>query len=467
MTLIDLGEVGRHDPRTATPDPPPPWLRKLGEPARGKAAAVAVLAVLAGGLAGIAPATDPLPVIRTVPALDYQGSFWSFDGTVVQLSPDSRSASAIELATGRTAWSIQFGGPVWRMERFFDDVIVVQHSPEPGYTGEGESEDTIFRFLAEGWVAMIDPRTGAERWRRDGALLSPYGAPAVILLQPVAHSPAASSAAEEDPAARDMRVVAVDPQTGRDRWGVPVSKSMRWSFVFGDDYFPIQGGLVLMESHDGSIIEINSGGGTTPRGRIAPGGDLTWASTTHLAVTRPAGFTGFAGNARVFELYEGRTLTDRPLWTVMLDDGTPAPWPCGVRGRLCRIQDGNLVDLSLSTGTVVGPHEESVADLLSPATLGNWSPVGPWIDPSEHLVSLPAGLSKTGVAWLGHLRAVHGQVRITPLMSMRLQVTSCWPPDDTWLICSGAQRDGSSSDRSIVLRRSDVDALIRRLAPPS
>jgi hypothetical protein len=72
MTLIDLGVPRDYE---AEPPLPPKWARKLGIPVGRKVAAFLMLAVLGGGFVDTAPATLPEPVLRSIPALDTEGSF--------------------------------------------------------------------------------------------------------------------------------------------------------------------------------------------------------------------------------------------------------------------------------------------------------------------------------------------------------------------------------------------------------
>lgn len=462
MTLIDLGEVGFPSAAEPAPPPPPRWLRRLGVPARGKAAAVAALAVLAGGLAGTAPATGPQPRFHTMPSIDMSRMYWSTDGVVIQQARDSFGAAATDIDSGRVLWSATWSEPVTQMAAAADGSVLLQTSPDIAGPEPAGPTDAYYRRLAQGHVAALDPHTGVERWRRSGALLSPYGATDLIVL----HAPPGA-----DPAAPDgWRIAQLDLSDGHEIWQRPVTPSTRWTFTYDDDFTPVSGGLILMDSHDGSVLSVGADGRTTARGRVQPGGDLEWAWSDYLGVSRPAGAVGPTDGPplRLFGLHDLRTLTDRPLWTLAVDPMTSSvPWPCGRPDRLCHSDGPAMAELGVRDGKFLGVQPDPLShDPSETATaLGVWTMVGGWDRGGNTLVAVSPRISKTGVGWLGAIRMRDGKPQAVPLMPVPLQLTECWFADD-WLVCNGVQQDGTPWDRSLVLRRSDMEDLIRRMAGP-
>ena len=458
MTLIDLGEVGFQPPADPTP-PPPRWLRRLGVPERGKASAVAALAVLAGALAGTAPDPGPPPPYRTVPAVSMSSAtYWASDGVVVQLAQDARTLSAIDLGIGKVLWSAVWGQTIAQMDRSGTTTIMIQSAPnQPADPEPALDQEQYMRRMAEGSVTALDLRTGKQRWQHPGALLSQYDSPELVVLQAAAAEPTG------------WRLVRVDLADGHEMWSRPAPSGLRWSFTYDNDFVPVSGGLVLMDSHDGSVMSVGSDGRSTPRGRVAPGGLLEWAWSDYLAVSYPTAAMGPTDGpaASRFELHDLRTLTPHPLWTTIVDPMTgSSPWPCGVKDRLCMADGNTRKEVRARDGSFVGLHEElpGFDDTALPSSLGIWNVVGMTDQPGQALAVVSPAMSRTGVGWLGLVRVRDAKAQVTPLIPVPVQITACWLPDDVWIVCNGIQRDGREWDRSIVLRKSDVDDLARNLA---
>lgn len=455
MTLIDLGEMSAF-PESPAGSGPPPWVRRIGIPARGKAFAAVAAAVLAGGMAGSPPAAVPDPPAHTIAAVDPQGSFWSIGDVVVMANAGPQVVTAIDLVSGEILWSRALSAAVWRMDRF-GDLMIFQNGATAVPPGTGD-QLTIDRAMAEtGTVVALDPRTGEQRWSRPGTLLSPFGARELFALRP---NPGPDGG---------WRLVALDPRDGRDRWTMPLGESIRWTFAYDNEYQPVTGGLLLLDEHDGSVMSVGPGGTPTTLGRIGTGLRLEWAWSKYLAVSRAVGPGPTDGpEIRRFELHDLRTLTATPLWTAPMDGPNGyAPWPCGQPDRLCE-QVGNLTaEVSIRDGHMVGTHAEPMQFEQTQQGLGPWSVIGQLPGPQQQmLVAVSPSLSKTGTAWLGVARVRDGRPEVTPLMPTEAQLVNCWTPDTKWIVCSGVRRDGQPWDRSLVLLQSDVDARLAQLRRP-
>ena len=459
MTLIDLGEVGHDDGDADPPAPAPRWLRRLGVPARGKALAAAAVAVLAGTLAG--PLPFPEPPVHTIAAVELDGSAWVVDGIVIQTQ--GSSATAIDLATGRALWSRSWDQNVWRMDPFrggASTILVVQDSPDPGFDPDKGQTEMLRSLAATGTISALDPRTGKEIWHRAGTLLNPVDSRRLVALR-----------ADPQPghqAGSQWRISALDPGDGHDLWNMPMPESVKYTFVYDDSSAAVTGDMIMMDARDGSVTSIDAQGHQRALGRIAPGADLQLAWSNYLVVSRAEASLTPDNNHPLqhFELHDLRTLTPQPMWSDTIDDQTESmPWPCALTDMLCQAQGGTTGKISIFDGSFRGtfadPRVPDV-DLSQPSTLGVWMVVAPWAEGRSTLVSVSPALSKTGVPWLGALRVRDGRPVITPLMPVPLQITVCWLPDETWVVCTGVRRDGSRWDRSLVLRQSDVDSMVRR-----
>ncbi len=477
MTVIDLGEVGFQPPEP-DPRPLPKWLRRLGAPTRGKAAAFSALVLLAGGVAGVAPDPGPQPRFHTIPAVDIRGSFWSADGVFLQLSPDARSVTATGLESGAILWSKAWGPYISQMDRAVDGSVLLQTiKTMPGSGDTTLTPDASVREIAGGEVHSVDIRTGVQRWHRPGALLSPWGSPELIILQPPANAATAAAGPAESAAngaaagKGEWAIVRLDVQDGRELWRLPVRDSTRWTFTYDNDFTTTSGGLVLMDALDGSVTTVDGDGHATPRGRVRPGGTLEWAWSAYLAVSHQSDVVSPTDGPplRLFALHDLRTLSEQPLWTVpidMLHGG--APWPCGQPDRICMPDGSGFAELAVRDGSFLGQHPDTFSFDPNGITAhpGVWSSVGGWRQDGNQLVAAPPEISKTGVAWLGAIRRRNGKEQVIPLMTVPMQIVNCWYSDEVWIICNGVQSDGTAWDRSLVLRQSDVDDLVRRLGGP-
>lgn len=451
MTLIDLGEVGFTPPAEPDPPPTPRWLRRLGVPARRQATVAAAVAVIAGALAGTAPAADSRPAYRTVPAIDLEGSLqWASDGVVVQLTRDSLALSATDLGLGEVLWSARWDKPIAFVNRVRGADVLVQTDPQPWTdTGSLIDQEAYLRHLAAGTVSAVDLRTGQRHWQVPGAVVSQSDAPELFVLRPAPAEPAG------------WQIVQVDAADGHELWSRPAPSGQKWAFTIDDKYHPVRGGLVLMDSNDGSVQSIGTDGSATPRGRVAPGGTIEWAWSDYIGVSYTVGGVNAMGVpvSTRFELHDLRTLTARPLWTTIVDPMIGAsPWPCGVPDRVC-ISEGNVrKELRVRDGAFIGLHEDEWSDFDGPPhIMGVWSVVGGGQQPDRWLAAVGPALSKTGVGWLGSVRVRDGETVITPVTPVPVQIVSCWSPDESWIVCGGVQADGTRWNRSLVLRWSDVD----------
>lgn len=446
MTLIDLGVPGDYRPE---PPPPPRWARKLGIPVGRKVAAFLALALLGGGLAGTAPATVAGPQLRIIPALDTEGSFWMIDDVLVQLQNGVRTVSATDLDSGRVLWTKAVGDDVGRLESLDGQTLVMQTGPTPATAGRDDQE-AVYRDLAAGQVTSLDPKTGAELWHRDGALLSVFGTRDLILL----------TGSSSDP----WRIVTVNRANGRDLWSVPAPDGTQWTLTYGDDLAPIDGGLILM-GDDGNVIGVDETGGRSPHGRIQPGADLTWAWSDFLGVTRPVPGSAVTDGRPLqrFELHDLRTLGPVPVWSMVFDPANGSPWPCGAKDRLCMMVNDVFTEFDIRTGTPMGRHPDDAPDFVlggPPNPVGAWNLVGDWNRHGDWLVEVRPALSKTGVGWLGVARMNGTTPQVTALMPLPIQTTSCWSGGSEWVICNGFDASGQFADHSIAIRRSEVDDLI-------
>jgi hypothetical protein len=338
----------------------------------------------------------------------------------------------------------------------FDGKVLMMQSAPTGTVDRSDDQAAIDRDLAAGQVAALDPRTGVELWHRGGALLSMFGSHSLILL--------VHDAADAAPDA-GWRIVTVDQGDGHDLWSVPAPIGTQWTFTYDDDLTPVDG-LVLVDD-DGNVISIDGSGQQTPRGRIQPGAKVEWAWSSYLGVSRPtAGLAHTDGPPlRRFELHDLRTLGPAPVWNLAVNAVYGSPWPCGAADRLCLMNNDVFTELDVRTGTQLGQHEDQPPDLIHspPAAIGMWTMVGTWDAEEDWLVHIPPALSKTGVGWLGVARLDGTTPRITALMPLPIQTTSCWTGDGRWVICSGFDADGQFADHSIAIRRSEVDDLITLL----
>lgn len=475
MTLIDLGEVGFHEPADPSPPPVPRWLRFLDFPSRRKASAAAALAILAGALAGTAPDAGPIPRLRTIPSVNEGSPFWAVDGVGVQYKMEGGAVSAIDLDSGQVLWSTNWANAITQVQPGPDGTALLQTVSDAAATGPErivtESGATIFepaysqdtynrRLAAAATVTVLDMRTGAQRLSRPGTLLSPWGTPDLVILEPGSQGSAG------------LRMTKVDIRDGHDLWTQPMPEGMRWTFAYGDDSAPYAGGLLLMDSRNGSVMSVSTGGQVIPHGRVKPGANLEWTWSDYVAISYP-------GTARRtdepplihFELHDLRTLSAKPLWTRDVDPRSGAtPWPCGKKDRLCEADGGLLYEIGIQDGASLGAREEEPGRFFfspdAPNMFGMWTVVNRWVDDDQALAAIPPSISKTGVGWLGLVRMRDGKPSVTPLMQIPLQITSCLPADETWIVCNGLQPDGTTWDRSLILRKSDLDELAGRLGAP-
>jgi outer membrane protein assembly factor BamB len=460
MTLIDLGEVGDFDPEAAPSPGPPRWLRGLGIQARGKAAAAAGVTLVAGALASGPAGLLPDPPTHTI-ATHVEGQVVAVDGIVLRMT-DATSASAIDLATGRVRWTSSMTRNAWRVDPFEGaaaggrtvGLIVVQTVSDPDYDNANPPPENL-RILAAGTITALDPRSGKEIWHQTGALISPQNSGQLVALRRAGDS---------------WRIAGLDPSDGHALWSVVSPDDMRFVYVSDDAPLAVggdAGDLIVMKPQNGTVTRIDAHGVLHEIGRVAPGGDLEWAWSDYLAVSWPASLTPDGRQpVRTFELHDMRTLTPQPMWSDTIEQTGSFPWPCGLADRLCEARGAVIAEIGLHDGTVLGVHRVPVdpgAELSRPGALGNWTTVAGWEDDQTRLVSIGPSLSATGVGWLGVARLDGGRTRITPLMRTPMAMTTCRMADDVWLVCTGIEQDGTPWDHSLVLRKSDVDTLIRRL----
>lgn len=468
MTLIDLGEVDFQKP--ADPQPPVPrWLQALGLPSHRKASAVAALVILAGALAGTAPGAGPIPRLRTIPAVDRAaGMYWGADGIVVQYVAATGVVSATDLDSGRVLWSTTWADQSVQMYLGPDGAVLLQTSPAGPVPESGEvasapgtGQEAYFHQLAgSGTVTVLDLRTGVRRFSRPGAAISPWGAPDLVIVERDPRDPAG------------WRMTELDIRDGHEVWTRPAPDGTRWIFTRDDDYASVSGGLLVMDSRDGLVVSIGARGQATPRGRVKPGGNLEWAWSNYVGISYQTGAVGSADEPSMvrFELHDLRTVTGRPLWTIKFDNRFGSmPWPCGRKYSLCHSENGSVYEIGIRDGAKLGAIEEEHPPFgpIDSVVLGAdgimWKTVGGWDRDDQAIAAVAPSGSKTGVGWLGLARTRDGATAVTPLMQVPLQITDCQPADETWIICDGVQQNGNAWDRSLVLRRSDLDELARQL----
>ncbi|WP_432836473.1 PQQ-binding-like beta-propeller repeat protein [Dactylosporangium sp. CA-092794] len=211
--VIDLGMLAAGTP--PPPAPPAAWRpRRLG--ARGRA--VALLAVVAAGLAlpGADARADGGPVLH----LGSVPNVLLGDG-VVYLETWTRAGAldrleARDTASGRLRWAVDL--EQWESAVAVATGVVVlgrpNGSPDGGYS-----------------LLVRDGRTGAPLWRRDGALIL-GAAGGLVLLQdgwPAGPSTEALPGLDTQPA--DTHVFGVDARTGAEAWTVAVPAGAALSFA--------------------------------------------------------------------------------------------------------------------------------------------------------------------------------------------------------------------------------------------
>lgn len=454
VSLIDLGEVGFDDDPEPPAQPPPRWLRRLGVPGGRKAAAAAALAVLAGGVAGTAPATVPDPAVRVLDGVTSQSMLRIVGDTLLGVGGDAMVLTAIDLPSGAILWSSSIGQSVFGLDGVAGSVAV-QTGPTPGFEVAVPSLENMTRALARGQLTVLDARTGIQRWRHDGGLVGPYdGEPSLVMLVP-----------SEKVTGEFSRwfLVGVDRRDGHDLWTLPVPDRTQWTFAYaGSRPDRLDPRTVTVMGPDGSLSTVDTQTGRrTPIGRLPAASTIEWSWMDLIGVRRPDAAPGLpfrSSDAGVdlrpqrFEVYRQAGL-DAPLWGMPLAAGeqAPVPRPCG-ENALCTGQaDAHRIDVW--TG---GPT--ALPDLSVPASIGLWQTQGGVLDPAggdnaAALASVSPGGSKTKEGWLGIVRLRQSVPEVVPLTRIPITIEGCWPSTEQWIVCPGAAA-------SIVLRQSDLKTMI-------
>ena len=454
VTLIDLGEIGAHGDQ---PDPgPSPWARRVGVPDGRKAAAVAALALLAGGLAGNAPAARPDPPIRVMRDVNVQASLWVVDDVLIHAGGDSTVMTATDLPTGNRLWSSMVGPTIYHLAGV-DGIVVVQTAPNINNTSS--EQEAWSRAVAQGHLTALDARTGIERWRHPGSMLSPYESEgAVVMLVP-------SDALPDHEPGRWL-LAGVDHDSGRDLWIEPLSDRTQWSFGYAgarpDRLDPTR--LTLVDP-DGTVSAVDTASGRrTPQGKLPAESSIEWSWMNLIGVRRPDPYAPIDPSTPAepaqpvdpaldprparFEVYDVGDLT-APLWGRPIESGY-APNPCA-ENMLCIPVPNRMDRVDVRTGAPAPPADD-YADFFEPGRLGLWQ-IYSFLADSDALAFVSPSASKTREGWLGVVRFQRPEPQVVPLARVPIGIEACWPTTARWIICPGVAG-------TIAMRQSDLDAMI-------
>jgi hypothetical protein len=463
VSLIDLGEIGAFDPDSEPEPPPRPalrWARRLGIPGGRKAAAVAALALVAGGLAGTAPPATPAPRFLVLQDVTVQASLWVVGDTLVQVRGDGMVMTATDLTSGAIAWTVVIGQAVFHLEGF-GDAVAVQTGPTPGLEVVVPSPERMTQALARGRLTVVDARTGVQRWQHRGALLGPFAAAPLVMLVP---------SEDFDGSIGGWFLVGVDPDTGRDVWSRPFADDTQWTFRSGDRLDRLDPARLTIAAADGSVSVLDTTTGRPePMGRLPAGARIEWSWGDLLGVRRPDPYApadpgrepdadGLDRRPMRFEVYE-LTGLEAPLWGRPMARGEedPSPHPCEP-GVLCEPRDGRLDRIDLRTGAPATPPMDDFSEFYVPGALGLWQiqgsldGLGGSYGAADAIAFVSPYASRTKDGWMGVVRLRHPRPEIVPLARVPLQVDGCWASTDRWLVCPGTAG-------TIVMRQSDVPAM--------
>ncbi|KUL40699.1 outer membrane protein assembly factor BamB family protein [Actinoplanes awajinensis] len=366
MSVIDLGEVRAHEPAEH------PVAEPL--PLRGfRRAAVAVVAIACALTLGAAAPVPP-PLVRDVWSTAGPRDGAMLIGTdTVYLTGSQGEITAHDLATGTVRWSRTLdagGGP---SEEVAGLLLVLGSLKTVMLTGEDQSSTLMW---SDG-VIMLDPATGAERWRGPGDQLA--STPDTMLL----------ADRGDDGEARAMRLVTT--RTGDVLWTRPLARAADAQIQY-DDGRPAR--IVTTAPDEINIYRYADGAPLAHRG-------FTWTDDTRPESARAT----IAGDRLVVTWTDrrGSTVTafrpddlDTPLWSLRTLRYALVT-PCGP--VVCLAEGAEVSGLDPATGAsrwqLPGPAGINVAGTGRLLAYTDRDP------PSETLVDATTGrvLGDSAVGW--------------------------------------------------------------------
>ena len=433
MALIDLGEPDRYDPG------PQPLLGKTPVPTRlrVKATLAGAVILIAGGVAGAAPAAVSLPHVNTVGRLTEQMNMVRGD-IVLSVTQDSSGLSAYSLDGSGELWRLALGYRVNDASRVGDALVLSQYDVEEVATAHGTQMFNTATF-------SVNAYTGQELWRLDGAAVSGLHATiAAIDLR------------------RDLQagaLVGVATATGREVWRREVAARA--------EVLPVgRAGAAGSEQPTQEVLIVDVGGLVTPvrvesgaagsSFRMEPGAPFAFAWEDLLV--RETG--GLDGDGEVIVYQRGR---QQPLWRRAARVNRGGLWAC--ERWFCHSDSTGFRRVDPYTGTLVAESpdlpEASATDeqiRMAPA-LGRWEPIGE--RGGRMLVRLDPSWTADAKTWVGVMVPDGKTHHVHPLMALGGRSNTCTVSED-WLYCNG-----SAVVDAVSVRLSELDVLLAEVGGPA
>jgi hypothetical protein len=402
MALIDLGEPSRFEPE----DMPLPRLATLfGGRFRQLAPAVAMI-LLGGLLAGAPPAPHRLPAVHTVGR--FSNAATSLLGDIV-VDPDERKGQIIAYALDGSGprWRAPMIQPVLNIQRAGNSVLVaLAGSGNPPDAGASEPEPV----QPVRSVVAYDARSGAQRWSRQGELVSLLEAPVVVLRT------------------SSSQLAGVEAVTGRELWRRGIAAHGQVVPIAQDTESGYRTDELLLVDADGVVESLRTASGEVRKaGRIpAPASvRIAWKNLLGVQVTGEYGL----GEMAFYELG-----TDRPLRRAKLPLGESGVWACGA--RVCQGDGNGIRQIDPYTGEVMMTITHDDGSGLPPGTslYGRWESIGRYRE--RVLVRLDPASTADGATWLGVVTPGE-PAGVRPLMPIGGRANTCWITGE-WLFCNGS-----------------------------
>lgn len=411
--MIDLGVVGADD---YEPEPPARGRRqRFGV----RAVVAALVVVLAGAVAGVAPAGRLPAVHRIGPLRDGPSPNQIIGDILIDMDPSAGVIRAFELDGGGLRWQATFEPGLWPSTQPAGEIILLSLQEDVPFGGESGQVG-----IRSAGIRAINVRTGRQMWQHDGAAASDAAGGVLAVIGPGA------------------RIAGVDVVTGAERWhreSTGVARTVAGTFGPEDGH----AGEVTMATSDGLVIAVDAMTGAVRRQtRVRPGVFDAYVWQDLVGVNY---YTG-RGTAQEFVVYRfGQTV---PLWRKPLPPDSGGLWPCTAT-TLCLHSQWSAEHLDPRTGKVVPTPPEPVVVLEPTPGTDGWD----WIGELRGRM-LAVWFAPTRSAWLG-FRATDGA---RPLMPLPEGLRYC-RLDEKWLLCF----DKEQPLNAYAIRVADIEGLLDEL----